>query len=187
MKHIIISLIAVVISAMPAFAQKILSDDSSNGIRTIITSKENVKSGTDRVVVYTGLTMSQTPDTTIYTLDLKLSAMKHLAVSKGGSILLKDKDGNVITLASTQGSYGAEIKNVSGFSLYEINVDYPITLEQLNQLASGVTKVKIELDNDEPFEKEFKKDKIGKVLAKDISLIAGAMGSDKKASFYDDF
>ena len=187
MKHIIFPLIVVLMTALPAFAQKINSDDSTNGVRTIITSKENVKSGTDRVVIYIGLTMSQIQDTTHYTLDLKLSAMKHLSVSKGGRILLKDKEGNIITLTSLQGSYGADIKNVGGFSLYEINVDDPITLEQLHQLASGVTKVRIELDNDEPFEKEYKKDKIGKVLANDISLIAGAMGSDKKASFTDGF
>lgn len=174
-------------SVMPIFAQKVISDDIDNGIRTIITSKENVKSGNDRIVVYAGLSMSQTENTTLYMLSLKLSAMKHLAISKGGRILIKDKDVNVITLTSLKGSYGADFKNVAGFNLYEINVDYPITLEQLNQLAEGVTKVRIELDNDEPFEKEYKKDKIGKVLAKDISLIAEALVSDKKASFIGGF
>lgn len=187
MRQIFLLAIIMAMSVLPTFAQKVISDATDNGIRTIITSKENVKFGNDRIVVYTGLSMSQTENTTLYMLSLKLSAMKHLAISKGGRILIKDKDGNVITLSSPQGSYGADFRNVGGFNLYEINVDYPITMEQLNQLAEGVAKVRIELDNDEPFEKEYKKDKIGKVLAKDISLIAEALDSDKKASFTDGF
>ena len=101
--------------------------------------------------------------------------------------MLKDANGNVVTLTTLQGSYGADTRNVGGFNLYEINVDYLITYEQLQQLSAGVTKVRIELDNDDPFDKEYKKDKIGKVIATDLSLIAGALSTDKKASFSDGF
>ena len=175
MKQIILTLLCL-LAMLPAQAQKILSDDTTNGTRSIITSKENVKSGNDKIV-----------DATTYFLSLKLSAMKHMAISKNGRVMLKDTGGNVITLTTLQGSYDANTRNVGGFNLYEINVDYPITYEQLQQLASGVTKVRIELDNDDPFDKEYKKDKIGQVIATDLSLIAGALGTDKKASFTDGF
>lgn len=175
------------LALLPAQAQKILSDDTSNGTRSIITSKENVKSGNDKIVIYVGLSFMQSGDTLTYYLSLKLSAMKHMAIGKEGRIMLKDANGNIVTLTTLQGSYGADTRNVGGFDLYEINVDYPITYKQLQQLANGVTKIRIELDNDDPFDKEYKKDKIGKVVATDLSLIAGALGTDKKASFSDGF
>ena len=186
MKQIILTLLCL-LAMLPAQAQKILSDDTTNGTRSIITSKENVKSGNDKIVVYAGLSFMQSDDATTYFLSLKLSAMKHMAISKNGRVMLKDTGGNVITLTTLQGSYDANTRNVGGFNLYEINVDYPITYGQLQQLASGVTKVRIELDNDDPFDKEYKKDKIGQVIATDLSLIAGALGTDKKASFTDGF
>ena len=186
MKQIILTLVCL-LALLPAQAQKILSDDTSNGTRSIITSKENVKSGNDKIVVYAGLSFMQSGDTPTYFLSLKLSAMKHLAISKDGRSMLKDANDNVATLTTLQGSYGADTRNVGGFNLYEINVDYPITYEQLQQLSAGVTKVRIELDNDDPFDKEYKKDKIGKVIATDLSLIAGALSTDKKASFSDGF
>lgn len=186
MKHLLLTLLCL-LAILPTKAQTILSDDTTNGTRSIITSKENVKSGNDKIVVYAGLSYMQSGDTPTYFLSLKLSAMKHMAISKEGRIMLKDADGNVITLSTPQGSYGADTRNVGGFNLYEINVDYPITYEQLQQLANGVTKIRIELDNDEPFDKEYKKDKIGKVIATDLSLIAGALSTDKKASFSDGF
>lgn len=186
MKQIIFTLLCMIITTS-AYAQKILSDNTTNGTRSIITSKENVKSGNDRIVVYAGVNLMQSGDTPTYFLSLKLSAMKHMAISKDGRIMLKDSEGNVVTLTTLRGSYGADTRNVGGFNLYEINVDYPVTYEQLQQLAKGVTKVRIELDNDEPFDKEYKKDKIGKVLTADLSLIAGALGTDKKASFSEGF
>lgn len=186
MKQIILTLLCL-LAMLPAQAQKILSDDITNGTRSIITSKENVKSGNDKIVVYAGLSYMQSGGTPTYFLSLKLSAMKHMAISRNGRIMLKDADGNVITLTTPQGSYGADTRNVGGFNLYEINVDYPISYEQLQQLANGVTKVRIELDNDEPFDKDYKKDKIGKVIATDLSLIAGTLGTNKKASFSDGF
>lgn len=186
MKHLLLTLLCL-LAILPTQAQTILSDDTTNGTRSIITSKENVKSGNDKIVVYAGLSFMQSGNTPTYFLSLKLSAMKHMAISKGGRIMLKDANGNVITLTTLQGSYGAENRNVGGFNLYEINVDYPITYEQLQQLSAGVTKIRIELDNDDPFDKEYKKDKIGKVIATDLSLIAGALSTDKKASFSDGF
>lgn len=186
MKQILLTLLCL-LAIVPSQAQKILSDDTTNGTRSIITSKENVKSGNDKIVVYAGLSYMQSGDVPTYYLSLKLSAMKHIAISKEGRILLKDNEGKVITLSTPQGSYGAETRNVGGFNLYEVNVDYPISYEQLQQIANGVTKVRIELDNDEPFDKEYKKDKIGKVITTDLSLIAGALNTDKKASFSDNF
>lgn len=185
MKQILLLLLCIF--TLTANAQKILSDDLRDGTRSIITSKENVKSGNDKIVLYVGLSYMGNDDTSSYYLSLKLSAMKHLGIAKDSRILLKDTDGNVITLTTPQGSYGADMKNVGGFTLYEINVDYPVTLDQLQQLSEGVTKVRIELDNDEPFDKEYKKDKIGKVIANDISLITGALNTDKKASFTEGF
>ena len=186
MRNLLLTLLCIC-SMMPVYAQKILSDDTTNGTRSIITSKENVKSGTDKIVLYVGLSYMDSGETPTYFLSLKLSAMKHIAVAKDSRILLKDTAGNVIELTTPQGSYGADTRNVGGYNLYEINVDYPITLEQLKQLSAGVTKVRVEMVNDEPYNKEFKKDKIGKVLTTDLSLIDGALHSDKKASFSEDF
>lgn len=186
MKHLLLTLLCLC-ALLTASAQKILSDDTANGTRSIITSKENVKSGTDKIVLYVGLSYMDPGNTPSYFLSLKLSAMKHMAVAKDSRILLKDAAGNVIELTTPQGSYGADTRNVGGYNLYEINVDYPMALEQLQQLAQGVTKVRIELDNDDPFDKEYKKDKIGKVLTNGLSLITGALSTDNKASFTEGF
>lgn len=186
MKHLLLTFLCL-FALLPTYAQKVLSDDTANGTRTIITSKENVKSGSDKIVLYVGLSYMNPGEAPTYYLSLKLSAMKRMSIAKDSRVLLKDATGNVVELTTIQGSYGADTRNVGGFNLYEINVDYPITLEQLQQLSGGVTKVRIEMDNDEPYNKEFKKDKIGKVLTTDLSLIDGALHTDKKASFTEDF
>ena len=65
MKQIILTLLCL-LAMLPAQAQKILSDDTTNGTRSIITSKENVKSGNDKIVVYAGLSFMQSDDATTY-------------------------------------------------------------------------------------------------------------------------
>ena len=62
-----------------------------------------------------------------------------------------------------------------------------ITSEQLDQIQSGIAKIRIELGDSKIYEKEWKKDKVGKILAKEHTLIIDTLGKNSKASFSDGF
>ena len=59
--------------------------------------------------------------------------------------------------------------------------------EQIQQLLSGISKIRIELNGDTNYEKEWKKDKISGFLTKEYNILTEAVQTDKKGSFTDDF
>lgn len=184
----------VFLSASIANAQKIESDRTEGGVRTIFCEKKNVGGFSDKVKMFVGLTANQKADELQYYLAIQLNTSEVYEVAKGGKCLLKTTAGDVVELVSPAGhSFNplADMQTVSGFKIMSITALYTITEAQIEQIAGGVSKVRMEVvteRGDELFEKEFKKDKIGSVVKKEKKLIDDALaGKDKKLSLYDDF
>lgn len=101
-------------------------------------------------------------------------------------MLIKTTNGDVIELSTYMGG-SADLKSISGVNIWEVSAQYSITPDQLALLEKGVTKIRIELGDSKTYEKEWMKDKIGKILAKESSLIQDAIRTNSKASFSEDF
>lgn len=190
MKKIYLLLVAVFIS-ITANAQKIETDViETNGDRYIFCSYESIKSFTDKITCSVGLSLQQRKDKEPnYYFCVSMMASEFIEVPQNGRMLLKTKNGEVIELNCYTGSK-YEIKQISGMKFHEIKAQFGITPEQIVLLQDGVIKIRIELKNVEGntfYEKEFKKDKIGKIITKEYDLILNALQNDKKASFSDGF
>lgn len=171
------------------FAQKIELDKIENGERTIICSHENVRSFKDKVVFSVAL-ISNTNKSgeNFYNLSLKATSLSPITVPKGGKLLIKTADGSVIEL-STQMEYAGTVRdvhNVNGYvySDYSIFPSFSLTPAQIDKICKGVTKIRLETSLD-AVDKEFKKDKIGKVIDAEYKLIQKALSNPK--SFNDGF
>lgn len=101
-------------------------------------------------------------------------------------MLIKTTTGNVVELSTYMGGTD-ELKTISGINIWEVSAQYSITSEQLDQIQSGIAKIRIELGDSKIYEKEWKKDKVGKILAKEHTLIIDTLGKNSKASFSDGF
>lgn len=108
-------------------------------------------------------------------------------------MLVKTSNGDVLTLTeySDKTIYDniGEIKSISGiiFKTFTIHAAYALTPEQIQQLLSGIVKIRIELNGDTNYEKEWRKDKISGFLAKEYNILTEAVQTDKRGSFTDDF
>ena len=107
-------------------------------------------------------------------------------------MLIKTPSGDVITLDEFANKTLADnighVQSVGGIVVktFTINLSYLLTKEQIDQLLSGITKIRIELNGDN-YEKEWKKDKISSFLSKEYKVLNDAVAVDKKGSFTDGF
>ena len=187
MKKLLTLLICTIIG-ISAFAQKIVSDDTpADGNRYIFCSKDNVGRFSDRMKLFIGLSyMQPTEGSPLYSLCIQLNCGEVTTIHKGGRMLIKTTNGDVIELSTYMGG-SADLKSISGVNIWEVSAQYSITPDQLALLEKGVTKIRIELGDSKTYEKEWMKDKIGKILAKESSLIQDAIRTNSKASFSEDF
>lgn len=184
----LISLLVCLLIGTSAFAQKIISDDTpADGNRYIFCSKENVGGFTDKMKLFVGLSyMKPESGNGLYSLCIQLNCGEVTTIHKGGRMLIKTMTGNVIELSTYMGGKD-ELKTISGINIWEVSAQYSITPEQLEQIQSGIAKIRIELGDSKVYEKEWKKDKVGKILDKEHSLIVDALAKNPKASFSDGF
>lgn len=180
-----------VLMTISATAQKIETDIvETNGDRYIFCSYESIKSFTDKITCSISLSMQQCKDKAPnYYFCVSMMASEFIEVPQNGRMLIKTKNGEVIELSCYPGSK-YEIKQISGMKFLEIKAQFGITPEQIALLQNGVIKIRIELTNVEGntfYEKEFKKDKVGKIIMKEYDLILNALQNNKKASFSDGF
>lgn len=180
-------LICVLIGAS-AYAQKIVSDDTpADGNRYIFCSKENVGGFSDKMKLFIGLSYMQPAEgSPLYSLCIQLNCGEVVKIHKGGRMLLKTFNGDVVELSTYTGGTD-EMKTISGINVWEVQAQYTITPEQLSILETGVAKIRIELGDSKTYEKEWKKDKVGKILAKESALIQDAIKTNSKSSFSDGF
>ncbi len=184
----VIALLVCLMMGTAAYAQKIVSDDTSaDGNRYIFCSKENVGGFSDKMKLFAGLSYMLPADGDgQYYLCVQLNCGEVTSIHKGGRMLIKTSSGEVVELA-TLAAGTDEMETISGINLWEVSAQYPITLEQLEQIQSGIVKMRIELAESKTYEKEWKKDKLGKILAKEHTLITEALGKNPKTSFTEDF
>ncbi|MFP5142593.1 hypothetical protein ACJEEV_14390 [Bacteroides xylanisolvens] len=182
-------LLFVLSSALNTFAQKIESDKTVNGERTIICSHENVRSMKDKVVFSVALCLNQSQNGgENYNISLKATSLSPITVPKGGKLLIKLMDDSIIELSTIMEYAGTvrDVHNINGYvySDYTIFPAFLLTIEQIDQICKGVKKIRLETTTG-AVDKDFKKDKIGQVIAVEYDLIKSALS--QKKSFSDDF
>ena len=190
----VIYILTLLLVAASANAQKIVDDRvTDNGLRLISCESKPFRSMTDKVVMSLGLSASVKDDDVNYFLDVTLASNSPLSAPAGARMLIKTTNGDVITLTEfsnkTLEDNIGNVKNVGGtiIKTFTLNCAYLLTPEQIQQLLSGITKIRIELNGDANYEKEWKKDKISDFLSKEYKLLTEAVATDKKGGFTDDF
>ncbi|MCM1221984.1 MAG: hypothetical protein NC548_46680 [Lachnospiraceae bacterium] len=190
----VIYILTLLLVAASANAQKIVDDRvTDSGLRLISCESKPFRSMTDKVVMSLGLSASVKDDDVNYFLDVTLASNSPLSAPAGARMLIKTTNGDVITLTEfsnkTLEDNIGNVKNVGGtiIKTFTLNCAYLLTPEQIQQLLSGITKIRIELNGDANYEKEWKKDKISDFLSKEYKLLTEAVATDKKGGFADDF
>lgn len=184
----LIALLTAFLVSLSAYAQKIETDDTeSNGTRYIFCTQENVGGFSDKIKLFIGLGYMRPEDKNgEYFLSVKLNCGEVTKIPKGGRMLIKTTAGETVELATLVAG-SDEMQTISGVNLWKVSVQYPIAVDQLEQLISGVAKIRIELSDSKTYDKEWKKDKVGKVFSKEYGLIQNALQKDSKSSFSDGF
>lgn len=194
MKKVLLLVLATVVS-LAVSAQKISYDKvSDSGLRLIGCSSETFRSFSDKVVLSLSMSATVKDGDVNYFIDAALQSSDPISAPANARMLIKTHKGTVLTLEGfapqTTADNIGEVKSVSGIVVktFTINLPYNVSQEDIDTLSSeGVAKIRIELDGDKPYEKEWKKDKIGSFLAKEFNLLKGASATDKRGSFEDDF
>lgn len=194
MKKMFLIVLTALVS-LAATAQKISYDKiEADGLRLIGCSSETFRSFSDKVVLSLSMSSAIKDGDITYFLDASLQSSKPITAPANARMLVKTQKGNVLTLEGfsgqpTEDTLG-EVKSVGGaiIKTFTINLPYKVSSDDINLLSTeGVAKIRIELDGDQPYEKEWKKDKIGSFLAKEFKLLEEASGKDKRGSFEDGF
>ena len=167
----VISLLVCLLVGASAFAQKIISDDTpADGNRYIFCSKENVGGFSDKMKLFIGLSyMQPSSGDGLYSLCIQLNCGEVTTIHKGGRMLIKTTTGNVVELSTYMGGTD-ELKTISGINIWEVSAQYSITSEQLDQIQSGIAKIRIELGDSKYMKRNGRKIKSAKFLPKSTHL-----------------
>lgn len=168
-----------------SYAQGIFADEvTSEGIRLITGDPVHVSDLADDVELLISLCFSDYNGNSTYGIAVTPAFKSDFSVKKGMRLLLKDKDNNVVELHSMADAYSS-VKAVDAFKyIYYLNAYYEVTEETLSQLSDGIIKMRLEYDSG-VFDKEWKVDKMGEVLKKELAEIKRKIRIDK--DFYSDF
>lgn len=190
----VIYFLTLMLVSLSASAQKIVDDRvTDTGLRLISCESKPFRSMSDKVVLSLGLSASVKDGVVQYYLDATLASSEPISAPAGARMLVKTSNGDVLTLTEysnkTLSDNIGEVKNVSGIIVktFTIHATYALTPEQIQQLLSGIAKIRIELNGDTNYEKEWKKDKISGFLTKEYNILTEAVATDKKGSFTNDF
>lgn len=190
----VIYFLTLMLVSLSASAQKIVDDRvTDTGLRLISCESKPFRSMSDKVVLSLGLSTSVKDGAIQYYLDATLASSEPISAPAGARMLVKTSNGEVLTLTEysnkTLSDNIGDVKNVGGIIVktFTIHAAYALTPEQIQQLLSGIAKIRIELNGDTNYEKEWKKDKISGFLSKEYNLLTEAVATDKKGSFTDDF
>lgn len=189
--HILIAMKRIILLAFLyamcsiSYAQGIFSDEvTSNGVRLIIGDPVHISDITDDVELLVSLCYSANEGITTYGIAVTPAYKSEFSVKKGMRLLLKDKDNNVVELHAMADAYSL-INAVDAFhSVYYLNAFYEVSEETLNRLCGGIIKMRLE-NSCGAFDKEWKVDKMGEVLKKELAEIKHKVNIEK--DFYSDF
>lgn len=168
-----------------SYAQGIFADDvTSEGVRIITGDPVHVSDITDDVELLVSLCYSNYEGTSTYGIAITPAFKSDFNVKKGMRLLLKDKNNNVVELQAMADAYSL-IKAVDASHLvYYLNAFYEVSEETLNRLSDGIIKMRLE-SSCGAFDKEWKEDKMGVVLKKELNAIKRKVSIEK--DFYSDF
>lgn len=177
MKKIILT-IALALAAFSASAQYATTE--GDGFRFVATDHKVIRTGfTDRHPFEVSVTAAQNPETKEWSYSLLIGVMETIshAIPEGGALLIKTTDGTVIELANQFDdlkSCDYEGRAVPGTAMrtYVNHGSYPITLEQLGAIATGVVKIRLQ-HSGEVVESNYKKDKWGEPVSEMIMELNG--------------
>lgn len=191
-----LSLVALLMAFSIAPSNAQLNDKITDGYRFVNPPDKNVRDFTDKVVIYTsffGSTLTIEQDHGIDTIRWELSftftqSKERANIKKGFNLLLKLSNDEVIKLrSSTDNIYTFEVVTIGGNPVtnYTVSGLYPISQEDLEKVIKyGVLKLKAETSLS-PFEKSWKKDKVGSYYGEYYEEIKAKLAERK--SFDDDF
>lgn len=186
----LLPIFALSLTTTCSFAQKLhtnVTDEGGN--RTIITSIEQARDFKDRTLFAYGVSVEATPKDTIYHLLLSITDLSPLHIKNNARLLIKTFEGSILELRNTTDADGSvrDIHHIGTqvFSDYTATAIYDCSYEQLETLArEGVAKIRVE-ELSGIKEKEYKKDKVGKLLRTDLGLISEALAN--QSDFDSDF
>lgn len=192
MKGLLVFLFAL--CSLSLFSQIITHDQyqTFNGQKTriILTSIVPVRSITDRIVHSIGLNvMKSESGKQDYFISVEITSTKKISILNDSKLLLKLNDDSIIELGTSSEYSKTEFDDY----LYQLKTKYPVysivafyflNEQQLEQMMSGVKKMRVE-SSIGILDKEFKKDQIGKVLQKGYVLINKAL--ERNDDIYNDF
>ena len=194
MKKMLLSLLITLLT-MPISAQKIAYDKvEDNGLRLISSESETFRSFSDKVVLSLAVSATVKDENVDYFIDVTLKSSEPISAPANARMLIKTQKGTVLNLEGFSNQTVADnigdVQSISGIIVktFTILLPYKISEEDINTLrAEGVAKIRIELDGNKPYEKSWKKDKIGSFLGKAFDLLKNVAATDKRGSFEDGF
>lgn len=177
MKKIILT-IALALTAFSASAQYTTTE--GDGFRFVATSHKVIRTGfTDRHPFEVSVTAAQNPETKNWNYSLLIGIMEGVSrsVPAGGALLIKITDGSVIELANQfdelkSRDYEGRVVPGTTMMTFVNHASYPVTLEQLGALATGVVKLRLQ-HSGEVIESIYKKDKWGELVPEMVKELDG--------------
>lgn len=177
---IIIALLMVAFSASAQY-----STTEADGFRFVATKHQVIRTGmTDRHPFEVSITAAHNPENGAWSYSLLVGVMEMVshAIPEGGALFIKTTDGSVIELANQFDelkSRDYEGRAVPGTAMrtFVNHGSYPITLEQLGAIATGVVKIRLQ-HSGEVVESNYKKDKWGEPMSTMILELGELMNQE---------
>lgn len=184
MKRVILLAFLYAMSSI-SYAQGIFADEvTGSGVRLIVGDAVHVSDITDDVELLVSLCYSANDGISTYAIGITPALKSAFCVKEGMRLLLKNKDNIVVELRAMSDAYSS-VKAVDEFQyIYYLNAFYEVTEETLSQLSDGIIKMRLEYDSG-AFDKEWKGDKMGEILKKELIEIKRKVSIEK--DFYSDF
>lgn len=166
------------------------NQDAKTGLRSFGTSEIIVRTGmTDRHPLKVSLLAMESAQGWSYTLEIAVPELVSRAIPEGSILLLRAKSGEVLELsnvlqeAQSRDWVGTWIEGTTS-KTYDNKASYRVTREQLEILASGVFKLRMQISGG-AFDTEYKKEKFGAAINAHLSVIDSALSleSDLRLGF----
>lgn len=169
MKALVLAAVVAALLSVDAFGQSY--DSTADGIRTIASKSEWVRSGmSDRHPLKLSVVAMQNPKSGQWhhSLLLGVSSTISEAIPEGAILLIRTLSGDVIELknsldALTSQDFKGTIVAGTTIVTYTNQAMYDISEEDLRKLSGGVQKVRVQLSG-ETFDTEYRKDRWALVL-----------------------
>ena len=192
MKKLVIAF-CLILSAFVASGQSKLvyqNQDAKTGFRSFGTSDIIVRTGmTDRHPLKVSILAVESAKGWSYSLNISVPELTSRAVPEGSILLLRAKSGdvfefaNTLTEAQSRDWVGQWVEGTAS-KTYDNKASYIVTRQQLETLAAGVLKLRMQLSGSS-FDTEYKKDKMGAVIKAHLAAIDSGIssGSDLRSDF----